>query len=95
MATQIKSISSTPANIVSDLSLSSGSTYLIQASGSTYLIQAIGSSSVYLAEAASAPSATDGTHIIPPTGTWKLTVGTGGIWVWTVGGGSRIAVTES
>ena len=86
MATQIKSISSTPANIVSDLSLSSGS---------TYLIQAIGSSSVYLAEAASAPSATGGAHIIPPTGTWKLTVGTGGIWVWTAGEGSRIAVTES
>ena len=86
MATQIKSISSTPANIVSDLSLSSGS---------TYLIQAIGSSSIYLAEAASAPPTTDGGHIIPPTGTWKLTVGTDGIWVWTAGEGSRIAVTES
>ena len=31
MATQIQNISSTPANIVGDLSLSSGSTYLIQA----------------------------------------------------------------
>ena len=49
MATQIKSITDTPANIVSDLSMSSGS---------TYLIRAIGSSSVYLAEAASAPSTT-------------------------------------
>ena len=86
MATQIKNISSTPANIVSDLSLSSGS---------TYLIQAIGSSSVYLAEAASAPPATNGGHIIPPTDTWKLTVGTDRIWVWTAGEGSRIAVTES
>ena len=66
MATQIKSITDTPANIVSDLSLSSGSTYLIQAIG-------------YLAEAASVPPATDGGHIIPPTGTWKLTVGTDGI----------------
>ena len=31
----------------------------------------------------------------PPTGTWKLIVGTDGIWVWTAGEGSRIAVTES
>ena len=86
MPTQGFSVTQTPQNIVTPLSLASGTTYLAQNTGNTI---------VSLGEFAATPDKSVG-HALQPYQTLQITVSGDGIWVWTrAAHGGRIAVTEA